>query len=527
MKRLWFTSVALAAVIGLVSVVAPTAEAATSTTCNWAGVQGTDNKFSTSTNWSCSGVTIPDHTTAVTIDMNLLTEGQALINDLQGAIGSLEITDSETTATYRNASVDTVGLIHGGTITRKTENDFMSIGSVTSAGSIVMNYSSPATYPLNAAAYDVAGSVTMDGGSIHITSVKNNSQIILEGGAVLYAQAYYSSLNYANDITVNKGSVTVSDYCKFVDGKCSGYVESKVTFSGVVTLNSDTPLYIGKKGYASLDLTKETAGSGKFVFEPMSEGDLAVAGVKQPYPTKQTIIKSVTDCTTDPKGSIIVARNDSATLDNATVTNGRVVIDGVLKGNGKFVHCVYSATDSWGGFLVVNAGAVIAPGNSPGVITADSFSLDGEYQFQFGGDNPGTGYDQIVVTNYVDTTTTPDEIVVTLGPTSRISTERLGSYTPARGKVFTVIDNQSKNAVSGTFSGLPEGATFEQNGIVFRVSYVGGTGNDVTLTVMNTPIAPDTGFALVQSNPAFTGLVALLAGVALLVLGRKLQPTRR
>src|SRR5262249_31483121 len=49
---------------------------------------------------------------------------------------------------------------------------------------------------------------------------------------------------------------------------------------------------------------------------------------------------------------------------------------------------------------------------------------------------------------------------------------------------FTVIDNRGSNPVNGTFSTLPEGATvWDTNHTYrFRISYVGGDGNDVVLT---------------------------------------------
>ncbi len=56
------------------------------------------------------------------------------------------------------------------------------------------------------------------------------------------------------------------------------------------------------------------------------------------------------------------------------------------------------------------------------------------------------------------------------------------AYVPYVGQVITLVDNQSMNAVSGTFAGLPEGSTLTQGGVQYRVSYAGGTGNDVTLT---------------------------------------------
>ena len=40
----------------------------------------------------------------------------------------------------------------------------------------------------------------------------------------------------------------------------------------------------------------------------------------------------------------------------------------------------------------------------------------------------------------------------------------------------------SSNAITGTFAGLPEGAEFYEDGQWWRISYTGGTGNDVVLT---------------------------------------------
>jgi hypothetical protein len=55
---------------------------------------------------------------------------------------------------------------------------------------------------------------------------------------------------------------------------------------------------------------------------------------------------------------------------------------------------------------------------------------------------------------------------------------------------FTVIDNDAADLVSGTFAGLPEGAPLTIGRFTFQISYVGGSGNDVVLTLENkTPIA--------------------------------------
>lgn len=59
------------------------------------------------------------------------------------------------------------------------------------------------------------------------------------------------------------------------------------------------------------------------------------------------------------------------------------------------------------------------------------------------------------------------------------------AYIPFVGAVMRIIDNTSGSPVTGTFAGLVEGATVTSTtnaGSTFIISYVGGTGNDVTLT---------------------------------------------
>ena len=52
------------------------------------------------------------------------------------------------------------------------------------------------------------------------------------------------------------------------------------------------------------------------------------------------------------------------------------------------------------------------------------------------------------------------------------------------GTVFTVIGNTAATPIVGTFSNLADGSTFTVNANTFQVSYQGGDGNDLTLTVL-------------------------------------------
>jgi autotransporter-associated beta strand protein len=60
----------------------------------------------------------------------------------------------------------------------------------------------------------------------------------------------------------------------------------------------------------------------------------------------------------------------------------------------------------------------------------------------------------------------------------------LGTGTLTPGTVFTVIDNTAANAILGQFANLADGSTQTIGNNTYLVSYSGGSGNDLTLTVV-------------------------------------------
>src|SRR5436190_10056712 len=63
-------------------------------------------------------------------------------------------------------------------------------------------------------------------------------------------------------------------------------------------------------------------------------------------------------------------------------------------------------------------------------------------------------------------------------PATEISTLSLHDALPIYS--FTIIQNDTALPIQGTFDGLPEGAIIDAGGLgtLFRISYVGGDGND-------------------------------------------------
>lgn len=59
---------------------------------------------------------------------------------------------------------------------------------------------------------------------------------------------------------------------------------------------------------------------------------------------------------------------------------------------------------------------------------------------------------------------------------------------PAFGQSFVILDNDGTDKINGTFTNLPEGAAVHAGNTLFRISYVGGDGNDVELTTAAQPV---------------------------------------
>ncbi|MDX1409088.1 MAG: hypothetical protein R3330_13160, partial [Saprospiraceae bacterium] len=93
------------------------------------------------------------------------------------------------------------------------------------------------------------------------------------------------------------------------------------------------------------------------------------------------------------------------------------------------------------------------------------------------GPDPGNqigDHDQVDVAGTIDLSTSPVLEVLLRN-----------AYVPTLDQEFVIINNDGVDAVTGTFSGLAEGATINVGNVEFEISYVGGDGNDVVLTAVS------------------------------------------
>lgn len=225
-----------------------------------------------------------------------------------------------------------------------------------------------------------------------------------------------------------------------------------------------------------------------------------------------TVVSGVSTCT-------LASSIDLSTTDAIGVANETIVNDGTL-GN---VTGHNSSSVKGGGSmasLTVNGGGTVAPGHSPGCLTVNGNLIEnGNYtaEIQSPGATACTDYDQIVVTGTVNLSN------------SILDTELLGGFTPSVGQTYEIINNQGGSAVTGNFSGLAQSAVFAVGSSRMQISYTGGDGNDVVLTVVSpttpitaTPTAPNTGTKLVSTNIGEVLAATLVSCVTLLAIAYRL-----
>ena len=168
-------------------------------------------------------------------------------------------------------------------------------------------------------------------------------------------------------------------------------------------------------------------------------------------------------------GSSIDAGTFSTTIGNLTLNPGYL---GLIATNGTLT--------------VAGKVACIANGQPrPGVLPmTGNLTINGGLQVDLGGLTPGNGpgyYSQLQINGNV-----------AIGASAALSV--VLDAAPSPGAQYTVISNMSASAISGTFSGAPQGGTVQAmyggSNYSFTVSYVGGDGNDLTLTAVSGPVIP-------------------------------------
>jgi fibronectin-binding autotransporter adhesin len=428
-------------------------------TCTWTG-GGADANWQTTGNWdaACNSSTIPN----ADDDLIFPAAASKLPNNNNFAAGtafhSIRFTGGGYTISGNRIALGTTGIsqvldVAGGNIvltnlsigagtavTLTGSGNLLDLGGVISGAGGSLNISGD---PLAQVEVELIGANTYGGGTLlsNLFLVVRNSKAFGTGTVTIAAAA--------------SATIVMSGFTVANPGSFGGYgignnavINDTGTWSGPITLTANT----GIGTWGNLSLTGEISGNFDLT-APMGGGSVTLSGPNT-Y-TGWTLVSG-----TSFFGTLFVNGSQS----QSTVA---VYPKGRLGGTGTV------------GPVWLDAGAAhLAPGLSPGIINTGNLSIPSgaNLDIELNGTTVGTQYDQVNVTG-----------TVTLGGTLNVT---LG-FLPAKGTTFTIINNDGADAVSGAFAGLGQGATFVVRGVTFQISYTGGTGNDVVLTVQSSPtLAP-------------------------------------
>ena len=492
----------VAAIVGIVALHSPVSAAPASFT--WTGSAG-DHKMSTAGNWK---------------EGQVPTEGSKLVfkcvegpseniqNDLTVALSGLEVKkldnlpDDKSCAYYR---IDTMRFTPDAEFTgdwtsvdnkdsRKTPLVHVT-GAVTGLSSLKSNgFDGRFDGKPTISRFEVtnAGCNYIDG------YIKAAEKIVGENASVSLAGAnsilvknkgqldidYYDNETSSSKITFENGSMISSGIrCYYV----ASHQNVTTVLSGDITLNGDVEYQLAPN--VTLKITGKLSGPGKLVAHKDNEGTV--------------LVESSNNTSGTPNGQI-GHTNEAKTIqldgdkpdEFVTVKKGETVLL-----NGSRSHVTVREGGVFGGDATVKGlyvSGIVSPGNSPGKITVlEGFSLN----------NTGVYKAEILNKDHYDQIVAHDVYLK-----GSLDLTYLAGGVIKKGDTFTIIGNNGTNPVQGTFKDLPEGAEVTVSGATFKISYVGGDGNDVVLTAQNdskAPKAPNTGGEKLSVN-----LIGAITGVA-------------
>lgn len=325
---------------------------------------------------------------------------------------------------------------------------------------------------------DIGGQITA-GGSGPVTVVGNGGN--LAGTGVNNCGVWV--LRTGATITSGGGSVSVTG----TEGG-SASVAINVTTSGSVTTAANG---------GTLTLTANSMN-----FDPTSTIS-AQSGSSVTLRQRTNSVAIDLGAATDPNGGplgltdVELDRVTAGTLNFGDANSGPVTVSAAITRpaattlnltSGSAINLNASALDSGGGNVKLSPGSssAVDPAASltdvnmgtttPGTL---SFVSGADLSIAINGLTVDSGYRQLNVIGKIDLT--------------GVDLKLTGSHNPSEGDQFIIVNNDGSEAINGAFNGLPEGAiipAFFNSGYgPAKITYVGGDGNDVVLTVVAATIS--------------------------------------
>jgi autotransporter-associated beta strand protein len=264
--------------------------------------------------------------------------------------------------------------------------------------------------------------------------------------------------------TIANGTITIAN------GSTTGtlrYTGSGETTDRVIDLaGSSGGAVLDQSGDGLLkftsDFTASGAGDKTLTLQGSGVGEIAGAVINNSAANITSVAKSGTGMWTLSGANLFTG--------NTTVSAGKLFLSGSVAGS-----------------VVANGGTFRGSGTVASNYTQGaSATMEVRLTGTPGG---GANYDQLYLSSAASTVTLAGglNVVVTNEMPTNIA--------------FVIINNVGSAAVSGTFSGKPNNSTFTASQYNWRISYTGGSGNDVTLTALSSVLTPPNAPLILTATP--------------------------
>lgn len=355
---------------------------------------------------------------------NLVVNGDNAVNAwvFETNAGNLRMTSS--TGDFISSSV-------GGTIGSGTESVTIPLSAF--SGTLSINsLGGNDTININGLTLSINQSLAIDGGSGADAVTFQSASTLLSGTGAMSVSAEAMITTVDGTLTTDTGPISLS----INDVDIQGAITSNTTVA-IAPAQLNRPINLGTNTIGSLSLTD-------------AELDRVTAGTIQ-IGDGNTGVITVSSAMTRPISTAMNLTNNAA----INFSNGSI--------------------DTLGGNLIFSTPSGISPASSGVEIRTGASSqvqLSRALSINISGTGVDSGYNQLNTIGKVDINDA--HLILT------------GTHNPVAGQTFTIIENDGLEAIIGTFRNLPQGAiigNFLNSGLPATISYSGGSGNDVVLTV--------------------------------------------
>lgn len=325
------------------------------------------------------------------------------------------------------------------TLTVNSSSQMTFSGAVTGAGSLTMN--GPGVLAFSGTSANTwAGGISILGGTVSL----NKTGVNAIGGPLQIGPGTATvRLQQANQIA-DTAAITLNSGCTF-------------------DLNNNAETIGSLAGAGSVNLGFSTLTLGGDNTSTTFSGSIGGVGV--------------TPLVKNGSGTFTLSGTNFC-LGVSIVNSGTLAVNGQLDSNVSIASGAILTGSGKVGNVIANAGA-IRPGNAVGILNTGTLNLTNAataLTFEINGGTPGILHDQIAATGAVNLS----------NPTLALTLNTFGAVS----NQYVLIANDGTDTVKGTFNGLSEGATINSGSVSFRITYQGGTGNDVALIQTAAPVGP-------------------------------------